>query len=48
VIASADVPMVLRQQTGAQGKWKLIGECYAHGVMRGEAVYGVAEEIDLI
>jgi len=36
VIAGADVPMVLRQRGG--GKWSLVGECYVHGIMKGEAV----------
>ncbi|KAF4617059.1 hypothetical protein G7Y89_g15091 [Cudoniella acicularis] len=35
-VAGADVPMVLRPR--GEGKWRLVGECYVHGIMRGEAV----------
>jgi hypothetical protein len=35
VILGCDVPFVLRK---AEGGWKLVGECYIHGLMDGEAM----------
>ncbi|KAE8441123.1 hypothetical protein EG329_005835 [Mollisiaceae sp. DMI_Dod_QoI] len=40
VIAGADVPMVLRPR--GNGEWSLVGECYVHGIMEGEAVHDVS------
>ena len=37
VLFGSDVPFILRQ-VGDQGNYKLIGECYVAGIMRGEAL----------
>jgi hypothetical protein len=34
VIAGAAVPFILREES--KGMWKLVGECYLHGIMDGE------------
>ncbi|KAF2267480.1 hypothetical protein CC78DRAFT_416448, partial [Lojkania enalia] len=34
VLKGANVPFVLRR--GVEGRYKLVGECYVHGIMRGE------------
>ena len=49
VLAGAAVPLVLRPVE--DGGWKLVGEAYVHGIMNGEVVKLVGEElrqIDLI
>lgn len=33
VLPGCSVPMVLRR---SGGRWKLVGECYMHGIMYGE------------
>ncbi len=38
IILGADVPFVLR--TTSMGRYVLIGECYIHGIMKGEAIRG--------
>ena len=38
IIRGADVPLVLR--TTERGMYELIGECYIHGIMQGEALQG--------
>lgn len=45
IIVGADVPYILRSNTN--GKLQLVGECYVHGVMDGEAMDG-GEPIDVI
>ncbi|KAI1751997.1 heterokaryon incompatibility protein-domain-containing protein, partial [Xylaria castorea] len=41
VLAGGNVPFTLRKVS--EGRYKLIGECYIHGVMHGEAVANVSE-----
>jgi hypothetical protein len=38
VIFSFAVPVLLRPVANMNGKFQLVGECYVHGIMRGEAV----------
>ena len=39
VLAGGSVPLVLRQRAGgADAHHELVGECYVHGIMNGEAV----------
>ncbi|GAB1317419.1 hypothetical protein MFIFM68171_07629 [Madurella fahalii] len=40
VLAGGHVPFVLRKRAGGEeeGTWRLIGDCYVHGVMHGEAL----------
>ena len=40
VLLGCSTPMVLRQFQGDSGclKWKVVGECYLHGIMNGEAM----------
>ena len=42
VLYGGRVPYVLRPEQG--GRWKLLGECYMHGMMSGEALETGAEE----
>lgn len=42
ILAGATVPFILRKAKG--GRYKLLGEAYVHGVMRGEIVKGLAPE----
>ena len=42
VLLGGRIPFLLRD-AGA-GKFNLLGDCYVHGIMKGEAVYGVADE----
>lgn len=39
VVAGVNIPMVLRRER--EGEWSLVGECYVHGIMDGEAVQDV-------
>ncbi|KAI6912364.1 hypothetical protein D0867_06313 [Hortaea werneckii] len=41
IVLGSDVPFILRP-VGSQGDYRLVGECYVHGVMRGEIVDMVA------
>ncbi|KAI0193018.1 heterokaryon incompatibility protein-domain-containing protein [Xylaria flabelliformis] len=41
VLSGGNVPFTLRRVS--EGRYKLIGECYIHGVMHGEAVVDVSE-----
>lgn len=41
ILLGSDVPFILRP-VGSQGVYRLVGECYVHGVMRGEIVDMVA------
>jgi len=36
VLAGSKTPVVLRR--GLQGRWRLVGEAYVHGIMHGEAI----------
>ncbi|MCJ1243494.1 hypothetical protein MMC30_000691 [Trapelia coarctata] len=40
VLLGCSTPMVLRQVQGDSGylRWKVVGECYLHGIMNGEAM----------
>ncbi|KAL7928956.1 heterokaryon incompatibility domain-containing protein [Trichoderma chlorosporum] len=40
VLFGAGVPFVLRKYATAAGKraWKIVGECYVHGIMQGEVI----------
>ena len=38
LLHSGKVPFVLRQLENAGRTWKLVGECYVHGIMGGEAL----------
>ena len=47
VILGCSMPMVLRKQAGQTSgnvRWRIIGECYVHGIMNGEAM-GLGVEI---
>ncbi|TWU70689.1 hypothetical protein ED733_001271 [Metarhizium rileyi] len=50
IIPGTQVPFLLRRrQTTHDGRWRLVGECYFHGMMDGEMVSeeSVEEQIDL-
>lgn len=38
VLANGNVPFVLRSVGESEEEWRLVGECYLHGIMDGEAV----------
>jgi hypothetical protein len=38
VVRMCDIPLLLRQASEGSGKYNLVGECYVHGIMDGEAV----------
>lgn len=40
VLFGSGVPFVLRRWNSAEGKrvWKIVGECYVHGIMQGEVI----------
>ena len=42
VFQGSSTPFVLRELD--DGKWRLLGECYAHGLMNGEGISGVEDE----
>lgn len=46
ILYGADVPIVLRKAAG--GRYVLIGECYMHGIMYGEALKtaGVGDDVE--
>ncbi|KAH8783432.1 heterokaryon incompatibility protein-domain-containing protein [Diaporthe sp. PMI_573] len=37
VFAGARVPFIIRKAPDRENCWRLVGECYIHGIMRGEA-----------
>ena len=43
VLLGCDVPMILRCRD--EGGWTVVGECYLHGVMDGEALKIKSEDI---
>lgn len=47
VVKGGCVPFVVRWSEEREGKRRLVGECYVHGVMKGEGIWlpGVAERI---
>lgn len=49
VMKGGCVPFVVRKsdRAGVNGRWRLVGECYVHGVMRGEGLFlpGVKERM---
>lgn len=50
VLLGCSTPMVLRQVQGDAGhlKWKVVGECYLHGIMNGEAMGWGLETEDIV
>ncbi|KAF5518512.1 Heterokaryon incompatibility protein 6, OR allele [Colletotrichum aenigma] len=40
VLRGCNTPMVLR---GSENRWKVVGECYVHGIMRGEVISSASE-----
>lgn len=46
ILAAADVPFLLRPQ--ANGRYRLVGEAYVHGIMHGEAVNEESQELTQI
>lgn len=40
VILGCEFPLVLRREKGANEQWNVVGACYAHGWMSGQAIYG--------
>lgn len=50
VLLGCSIPMVLRQVQGDAGylKWKVVGECYLHGSMNGEAMGWGLETEDIV
>jgi hypothetical protein len=40
VILGCDAPLVLRQVPDSDGRYHVVGECYVHGLMFGEALLG--------
>ncbi|KAK9434829.1 Ankyrin and HET domain protein [Metarhizium brunneum] len=48
IIHGCDVPFVIRP-TEREGHYRLVGECYVHGVMNGEVMFDVAKNsVDII
>lgn len=43
IFFGGDTPYVLRK---VEGSWKFVGECYVHGIMRGEAVEGLQDDAE--
>jgi hypothetical protein len=46
ILLGAPVPQVLRLQ--ADGSYRLVGECYVRGVMDGEALTYLADELHVL
>lgn len=42
VFLGSQVPIILRQHPSRGGVYLVIGECYVHGILNGEALNGVA------
>jgi len=45
VLLGGSVPHILRPQPEKPGFYSVIGECYVDGIMDGEALYGIEEEL---
>ena len=50
VLLGCSMPIVLRMVEGEDGdvRWRVIGECYVHGIMRGEAMEWGIETQDIV
>ncbi|KAK4449036.1 heterokaryon incompatibility protein-domain-containing protein [Podospora aff. communis PSN243] len=46
VIPGNETPLVLRPLPGTQDKFTLVGECYVHGIMDGQALDDYTDEVD--
>lgn len=47
ILLGADVPFILREESGGEDHryWKLVGDCYVHGIMGGEVVEYLRREM---
>ena len=47
VVKGGCVPFIVRESEEREGRRRLVGECYVHGVMKGEGIWlpGVGERI---
>jgi hypothetical protein len=41
VLLGCDMPVILRKE--AENEYTFVGECYAHGIMNGEAMKGLQD-----
>ena len=46
VFAGGHVPFVVREQQTSSSRYQLVGECYVHGIMKGEAMQMTDLEMD--
>lgn len=46
IVKGGCVPFIVRESKDRLGKWRLVGECYVHGIMKGEGLWlpGVTEK----
>ncbi|KAK4223753.1 HET-domain-containing protein [Podospora fimiseda] len=48
VVLHCSMPLVLRQDPGREGVYQLVGACYVHGVMYGEAGRELSDPVDIL